>query len=145
MSRIRDRKALMICQEVTMDLQVKSFRLENAGSYLFIIARGAVDMDGLKALFIEIAQSTQAFSGCRILVDLIDAIIKLDAAEIDAYFDPLTEGPWSEGNAVAFIVSSAFLDLPRLMQLRHHLFRRGLRFANFSDTKVAIEWLSLIG
>lgn len=128
-----------------MDLQVKSFRLEHAGRYLFIIARGVMDMDGLKTLFEEIGESTQSFSDCRILVDLVDATISFETAEVDDFFGALAEGPWGDGNAVAFIVSTEFLDLSRLVQLKQHLFRRGLRFANFSDTKVAIEWLSLIG
>src|SRR5262245_12532695 len=128
-----------------MYLQVKSFRLEHAGRYLFIIARGLMNMGGLKTLFKEIGESTHSFSDCRILVDLVDATINFEAAEVDEFFAALTEGPWSDGNAVAFIVSGEFLDLPRLTQLRQHLFRRGLRFSTFSDTKVAVEWLSLIG
>ena len=34
-----------------MDLQLKLFRLHTAGTYLFMIAQGIMDVEGIKALF----------------------------------------------------------------------------------------------
>jgi hypothetical protein len=126
-----------------MDLQVKSFRLESAGCYLLIIARGLMNIAGLKTVFYEIAQSTRLFLHCKVLVDLIDTTLRLDPTEIDAFFNGLQGEPWRNANRVALIVAPQLAELPTLVQLRDHIVRRGLSFVVFADTKAAVEWLAL--
>jgi hypothetical protein len=124
-----------------MDLQLKLFRLHSEGTYLFTIAQGIMDVEGIKALFHEIAKGTQSLLYCKVLVDLVDATMRLDVAAVADFLDSLEHNPWQSGNTVALIVSPHLPDLPTLVQLRAHFARRGLKIAVFTTAKAAIDWL----
>jgi len=125
-----------------MDLQLRLFRLHSEGTYLFLIAHGLMDIAGIKALFHEIAKGTQSLLYCKVLIDLNDANVRLDPAEVNAFIAGLKHDPWPSSNTVAFIVSPHLLELSTLMQLRTDLAQRGLKIAVFTNTKSAIDWLS---
>jgi hypothetical protein len=141
MSRKVARPDLLLCTEVVMDLQLKLFRLHSEGTYLFTIAQGIMDVEGIKALFHEIAKGTQSLLYCKVLVDLVDATMRLDVAAVADFLDSLEHNPWQSGNTVALIVSPHLPDLPTLVQLRAHFARCGLKIAVFTTAKAAIDWL----
>lgn len=124
-----------------MDLQLKLFRLHTAGTYFFMIAQGIMDVEGIKALFHEIAKGTQSLLYCKVLVDLVDATVRLDVAAVTDFLDSLEDNPWQSGNTVALIVPPHLPELPMLVQLRAHFARRGLKIAAFTTAKAAIDWL----
>ena len=122
-----------------MDLQLKLFRLHSEGTYLFMIAQGIMDVEGIKALFHEIAKGTQSLLYCKVLVDLVDATVRLDAAAVSDFLDGLRHNPWQSGNTVALIVPPHLPEV--LVQLRAHFAQRGLKIATFTNAKAAIDWL----
>ena len=124
-----------------MDLQLKLFRLHTAGTYFFMIAQGIMDVEGIKALFHEIAKGTQSLLYCKVLVDLVDATVRLDVAAVTDFLESLEHNPWQSGNTVALIVPPHLPELPILVQLRAHFDRRGLKIAAFTTAKAAIDWL----
>jgi hypothetical protein len=124
-----------------MDLQLKLFRLHSEGTYLFMIAQGIMDVEGIKALFHEIAKGTQSLLYCKVLVDLVDATMRLDVVAVADFLESLEHNPWQSGNTVALIVPPHLPDLPTLVQLRAHFARRGLKIAVFTTAKAAIDWL----
>jgi len=142
MSRKVARPALILLREEAMDLQVRLFRLHAEGTYLFMIAHGLMDIAGITTLFHEVAKGTQSLLYCKVLVDLNDANVRLDLAEVNAFTASLKHDPWPSGNRVAFIVSPHLPELSTLMQLRTDLAQRGLKIAVFTNTKTAIDWLS---
>ena len=85
MSRKVARPDLLFRTEVVMDLQLKLFRLHTAGTYFFMIAQGIMDVAGIKALFHEIAKGTQSLLYCKVLVDLVDATMRLDVAAVSRF------------------------------------------------------------
>jgi hypothetical protein len=141
MSRKVARPDLLLGTEVVMDLQLKLFRLHSAGTYFFMIAQGIMDVAGIKALFHEIAKGTQSLLYCKVLVDLVDATMRLDVAALADFIESLEHNPWQSGNTVALIVSPHLPELPTLVQLRAHFARRGLKVAVFTSAKAAIDWL----
>jgi len=141
MSRKLGRPALILLPEVAMDLQVRLFRLHTEGTYLFMIAQGIMGVEGIKALFHEIAKGTQSLLYCKVLVDLVDATMRLDGAAVTDFLESLEHNPWQSGNTVALIVPPHLPELPTLVQLRAHFARRGLKIAVFTTAKAAIDWL----
>ncbi len=125
-----------------MDLQVRLFRLHTEGTYLFMIAHGLMDIAGITTLFNEIAKGTQSLLYCKVLLDLNDAKVSLDLAEVNAFIAGLKHDPWPSGNKVALIVPPHLPQLSTLVQLRTDLAQRGLKIAVFTNTKTAIDWLS---
>ena len=77
-----------------MDLQLKLFRLHTAGTYFFMIAQGIMDVEGIKALFHEIAKGTQSLLYCKVLVDLVDATKRLDVWAVDDFIENLEHKNW---------------------------------------------------
>jgi hypothetical protein len=142
MSRKVAYAALILSAEVTMDLQVKLFRLHTEGTYLFMIARGLMDIAGIAALFREVVKGTQSLLYCNVLIDLNDTNVRLDLAEVNAFTTGLKEDPWPSGNKVALIVPPHLPELSTLVQLRTDLAQRGLKIAIFTHAKAAIDWLS---
>lgn len=124
-----------------MDFQLKLFRLHTAGTYFFMIAQGIMDVEAIKSLFHEIAKGTQSLLYCKVLVDLVDATIRLDVAAVTDFLESLEHNPWQSGNTVALIVPANLPELPMLIQLRAHFARRGLKIAAFTTAKAAIDWL----
>lgn len=125
-----------------MDLQVKLFRLHAEGTYLFMIARGLMDIAGITTLFHEIAKGTQSLLYCNVLIDLNDTKVRLDLAEVNAFIAGLKHDPWPSGNKVALIVPPHLPQMSTLVQLRTDLVRRGLKIAIFTNTRSAVDWLS---
>ena len=124
-----------------MDLQLKLFRLHTEGTYLFMIAQGIMGVEGIKALFHEIAKGTQSLLYCKVLVDLVDATMRLDGTAVTDFLEGLEHNPWQSGNTVALIVPPHLPELATLVQLRSHFACRGLKIAVFTTAKAAIDWL----
>lgn len=141
MSRKVAQPDLLLCTEVVMDFQLKLFRLHTAGTYFFMIAQGIMDVEAIKSLFHEIAKGTQSLLYCKVLVDLVDATIRLDVAAVTDFLESLEHNPWQSGNTVALIVPPHLSELPMFVQLRAHFARRGLKIAAFTTAKAAIDWL----
>jgi hypothetical protein len=106
-----------------------------------MIAQGIMDVAGIKALFHEIAKGTQSLLYCKVLVDLVDATVRLDVAAVADFLESLEHNPWQSGNTVALIVPPHMPELPMLVQLRADFARRGLKIAVFTTAKAAIDWL----
>ena len=124
-----------------MDLNVKLLRSPEGRNHLIIIARGLIDVEGLKLIFRHAAETIQELFNCNVLVDFENANLTLSPPNIDVLISGL--GPDLRlGNIKIALVSPAEIEeFEQLRVLCISLCREDLRAAVFDNPDEAISWL----
>lgn len=124
-----------------MDLNVKLLRSPEGRNHLIIIARGLIDVEGLKLIFRHAAETIQELFNCNVLVDFENANLTLSPPDIDVLINGL--GPDLRlGNIKIALVSSAEVEeFEQLRVLCDSLCREDLRAAVFDNPDEATRWL----
>jgi hypothetical protein len=125
-----------------MDLQIKLFRWPDRGNHVIIIARGSINALGFEQMFSKIAEMIRTLPDCKVLIDLLDAILTLELADVDALARALGPELMSPTSKMALVAAQDIEQYDRLCALAAGLFKRGLKVAAFYDSKVAIDWLA---
>lgn len=131
----------MIGENLAMDLNVKLLRSPEGRNHLIIIARGLIDVEGLKLIFRHAAETIQELFNCNVLVDFENANLTLSPPNIDVLISGL--GPDLRlGNIKIALVSPAEIEeFEQLRVLCVSLCREDLRAAVFDNPDEAIRWL----
>ena len=131
----------MIGENLAMDLNVKLLRSPEGRNHLIIIARGLIDVEGLKLIFRHAAETIQELFNCNVLVDFENANLTLSPPDIDVLINGL--GPDLRlGNIKIALVSSAEVEeFEQLRVLCDSLCREDLRAAVFDNPDEATRWL----
>jgi hypothetical protein len=127
--------------EIIMDLQIKLFSGLDRGNHVIVITRGLLDLEGLKQIFRNVADTSRSLLDCRILVDLQEATCCLEPGDIRQFAVNLRPEFWPPTNRVALVSVPEPMDYSRLCLLSTFLSNRRIRNAVFKDTKSALTWL----
>jgi len=130
--------------ECAMDLKIKLLEMPDAANYLIVITGGMVDAEGFERIFRKIAETSESLLGCRSLIDVENATLRLDQLDIHALDDALGTHLERHEIKIAFVSSLdvAESESKRLRVLRDSLSSLGLRVVVFDDPKSAVAWLS---
>ncbi|HTN69837.1 MAG TPA: hypothetical protein VMO00_01980 [Methylomirabilota bacterium] len=107
-----------------------------------MITRGLLDVGGFQAIFREIAEKTQSFLSCKVLVDLQDATFKFELSNIDAFINELRLDLWPQSNKLALVTGPVNSLYDQLFILSNNLSGQGLKVAVFYNSKDAVIWLA---
>jgi hypothetical protein len=124
-----------------MDLQIKVFRWPNQANHVIMLARGTIDVEGFKQIFDKVAEISGPLCDCKILIDLLDAKCRLEAADIDKFFSRLSSNRSSHTNKVALVSARANKEYDHLTAISASLTKQGLKVALFENSDVAAGWL----
>jgi hypothetical protein len=128
-----------------MDFQIKLFCWLGAGNHVIGITHGPIDLRGFAQIFREVAEVTEPFLGCEVLIDLRDARYSLEPSDIHLLVNESWPDPWPLHNRVAVVSPSGAEQHEQLVMLSACLSDRGVRVSVFYDVKSAIDWLAAKG
>jgi hypothetical protein len=121
-----------------MHLQIKLFHWPDMLDDVTLIARGVMDVEGLKQIF----RAALPFLNCRLLIDLLEATYSLEPVEIDGFVNGLTRDLWPQVNKIALLSTPKIEQYAQLYLLSACLSNRGLKVRVFRDLKCAVDWLA---
>ncbi|MGH7832356.1 MAG: hypothetical protein ACREQK_01825 [Candidatus Binatia bacterium] len=125
-----------------MDFQIKLFHWLDKGNHVIGIIRGLIDFRGFEQIFREVAEMTQPFLGCQVLIDLRDAWYSLEPSNIQVLVNDSWPDQWPLHNKIALVSPSGAEHHDQLLTLSACLSNRGVRVCVFYDVKGAIDWLA---
>lgn len=138
----RQRPFLILFGEFAMDLKIKLLEMPDAANYLIVITGGMIDAEGFERIFRKIAEASESLLGCKSLIDVENATLRLDRLDIHALDDALGSHLERHEIKIAFVSSLDVAESKRLRVLRDSLSSLGLRVVVFDDPKSAVAWLS---
>jgi hypothetical protein len=128
---------------VKMDIETKFFNWALTGEdHLTVIARGRIDVDGVRRIFLNIAEITQMLVGGGVLIDLRQGRYRLTYRDISGLLRELKPALWPVHNRIALVSAPAIEQSDQLFMLSICLAERGVQADVFYDVYRAIEWLA---
>ena len=125
-----------------MKFQIKLFRWPDRGNHVIIIARGFINTDGLEQIFRNVAETTQSLVDCKVLIDLLDATYRFEAADINAFVSRLSSDSFPNNSKIALVSAREIEPYDQLHRLSTCLSPLGLKIAAFYDSNMAVDWLA---
>jgi hypothetical protein len=124
-----------------MDLQIKIFRWPNQANHVIMLARGTIDLPGLRQIFRKAAEVSGPLLNCKILIDLLDVDCKVESADVDQCFSECSSDEVSHVSKVALVAARANKQYDQLATISANLLEQRFKVAVFEDSNVAAEWL----
>lgn len=126
-----------------MDIETKFFSWPLTGDdHVTVIARGRVDADVVKQIFLNVVEITQRLVGCGVLIDLRQGSYRLTYRDIQALFSDLKPALWPLHKRIALVSAPAIEQSDQLFLLSACLSDQGLEADVFYDSYRAVEWLA---
>jgi hypothetical protein len=125
-----------------MDLKIKFLQSQERGNHLIVITGGLIDAEGLEQIFRKIVETTQPLLSCKVLIDLEEAILKLEYGDIHRLVSRFGPDLSPDKIKIALVSSREIDDSNRLRVLSALLQKLGLQVDVFGDAKGAVTWLS---
>lgn len=126
-----------------MDMETKFFNWSLTGvDHLTVIARGRIDANGVRQIFLNIVEITQALVGGGVLIDLRQGRYRLTYRDIDGLLHELKPALWTLHNRIALVSAPAIEQSDQLFMLSFCLSELGFDADVFYDFYRAIEWLA---
>jgi len=125
-----------------MEYQIKILRGLDQGNYVIMFIRGSMDIAAFGRVLDKLAQATQTFLDCKILVDFQDSKCQFfpsDVREIALTFDVAA---WPHGNKIALISSPDMEQYHHLGILGDCLLDMKIDVSVFYEMRDAISWLA---
>src|SRR5262245_16377934 len=127
----------------TMDMETKFFSLPLTGEdHVTVIARGRIDVGGVKQIFLSVAEITQMLVGCGVLIDLRQGSYRLTYRDIYGLLNELKPALRRLHHRIALISAPTIEQSDQLFMLSVCLADQGLEADVFYDIPRAIEWLT---
>jgi hypothetical protein len=127
--------------EELMDLHIKLLQLNSSGNHLIVIIRGLIDTGGFKQIFHKAAEAAEKLPECMVLIDLEDALLRIEPHDIHTIVDAVEVNRWPHKHKIALVSSPEAEKFDPLYVLGAYLCALGLKVAVFKETKSAICWL----
>jgi len=124
-----------------MDFQLRLFSWPDPGPHVIAIAKGTIDGDGLRQILRKVAEMTQPLLHGTVLIDLVDAALALESADIDEFVNGAGPDLWAENLRVAMVAARDIERYDQFWKLSAALSNRGINAAAFSSLKFAVDWL----
>jgi hypothetical protein len=126
-----------------MDMETRLFNWSLTGeAHLTVIARGRIDVAGVRQIFLNVVEITQMLLGGGVLIDLRQGRYRLTYRDIDGLLNELKPALWTLHNRIAFVSAPAIEQSDQLFMLSVCLSELGFEADVFYDTYRAIEWLA---
>ena len=126
-----------------MDMETKFFSWPLTGEdHVTVIARGRIDVGGVKQIFLNVAAITQMLVGCGVLLDLRQGSYRLTYRDIYGLFNDLKPALWPLHHRIALLSAPTIEQSDQLFMLSVCLSDQGLEADVFYDSYRAIEWLT---
>ena len=125
-----------------MDYQIKILRGLDQGNYVIMFIRGSMDIAACRRVLDKLAEATQSFLDCKILVDFQDSKCQFspsDVREIALTFDV---SAWPHSNKIALISSPDMEQYHLLGILGDCLLDMKIDVSVFYEMRDAISWLA---
>lgn len=125
-----------------MDYQIKILRGLDRGNYVIMFLRGGLDIGSFRRVLDKLAEATQTFLDCKIIIDFQDAkcqFLPADLGEIERTFDL---SGWPHANKLALVSSSDHEQYRQLALLGDCLMNLKLDVSVFREMRDAITWLA---
>jgi hypothetical protein len=125
-----------------MDYQIKILRGLDQGNYVIMFIRGSMDIAACRRVLDKLAEATQSFLDCKILVDFQDSKCQFspsDVREIALTFDV---SAWPHSNKIALISSPDMEQYHHLGILGDCLLDMKIDVSVFYEMRDAISWLA---
>ncbi len=107
-----------------------------------VTARGLVDAESLEEIFREVSATSKSRLNFKVLIDLADARIRFELADIDLLIHSLERHLLHVNIQIAVVSSMEIDEFDRLSVLSASLRSLGLKVAAFDDAKSAVVWLA---
>ena len=124
-----------------MDFQLRLFNWPDPGPHVIALAKGTIDVDALRQIFHKVAEMTQPLPHGKVLIDLVDAVLAFEAADIEEYINEAGPDLKSESPRIAIVFARDIERYDQLLRLSVELSNRGVNAAAFSSLKLAVGWL----
>src|SRR5262245_21908415 len=126
-----------------MDIETKFFNWPLTGEdHLTVIARGRIDVDGVRRIFLNVAEITQMLVGGGVLIDFRQGRYRFTYRGVCGLLNELKPALWPVHNRIALVSAPAIEQSDQLFMLSLCLSERGLQADVFYDIYRAIEWLA---
>ena len=126
-----------------MDLETKFFTLPLTGEdHVTVIARGRIDVGGVKQIFLSVAEITQLLVGGGVLIDLRQGSYRLTYRDIYGLLKDLKPALGRLHHRIALVSAPTIEQSDQLFMLSVCLSDQGLEADVFYDIPRAIEWLT---
>jgi len=125
-----------------MDYQIKILRGLDQGNYVIMFIRGSMNIAAFRHVLDKLAEATQSFLDCKILVDFQDSKCQFspsDVREIALTFDV---SAWPHSNKIALISSPDMEQYHHLGILGDCLLDMKIDVSVFYEMRDAISWLA---
>lgn len=132
----------MLLANLVMDLKVKLLEVSEGGNDLIVITRGLIDTAGFERIFGKVAETSQALLNCKFLIDMEEANLKLEPADIQMLLKRLAADLRRGNIKIALVSSSDAEEYARLRALSVSLSILGLEVGVFDHARSAVAWLS---
>ena len=124
-----------------MDFQLRLFSWPEPGPHVIALAEGTIDADGLRRIFRRVAEMTQPLPHGKVLIDLVDAALALESADMDEFINGAGADLCVENPRIAIVFARNLGRYDQLLRLSAVLSNRGISAAAFSSLKFAVDWL----
>jgi len=126
-----------------MDMETKFFSLPLTGEdHVTVIARGRIDVGGVKQIFLSVAEITQMMLGGGVLIDLRQGSYRLTYRDIYGLLKELKPALGRLHHRIALVSAPTIEQSDQLFMLSVCLSDQGLEADVFYDFYRAIEWLA---
>jgi hypothetical protein len=126
-----------------MDMETKFFSLPLTGEdHVTVIARGRIDVGGVKQIFLSVAEITQLLVGGGVLIDLRQGSYRLTYRDIYGLLKELKPALGRLHHRIALVSAPTIEQSDQLFMLSVCLSDQGLEADVFYDIYRAIEWLA---
>ena len=126
-----------------MDIQAGFFSWPVTGEdHVTVVARGHIEADGIKKIFLNAAQINRMLVGRGVLIDLRQGSYRFTYRDIYGLFDELKPSLWPLHGRIALVSAPAIEQSDQLFILSVCLSDQGLEADVFYDIPRAVEWLT---
>jgi len=126
-----------------MDMETKFFSLPLTGEdHVTVIARGRIDVGGVKQIFLSVAEITQMLVGGGVLIDLRQGSYRLTYRDIYGLLKELKPALGRLHHRIALVSAPTIEQSDQLFMLSVCLSDQGLEADVFYDIPRAIAWLT---
>ncbi len=127
----------------TMDIEAGFFSWPVTGEdHVTVVARGHIEAEGIKKIFLDAAQINRMLVGRGVLIDLRQGSYRFTYRDIYGLFDELRPFLWPLHGGIALVSAPAIEQSDQLFLLSVCLSDQGLEADVFYDIPRAIEWLT---
>jgi hypothetical protein len=124
-----------------MDFQLNLFSWPDPGPHVIALAKGALNAEGVRRVFREVAQMTEAIPNSKVLIDVVRAEYSVDSDDIDNLVKTVESDPRLANAMIAIVSPCDTDDYGRWLKFSALLSCGRVNVAAFNSLKLAVDWL----